>query len=130
MATLPNTQLLTGTASAVWLIGAAVAGHFLWSGVPWIVVMLLAAMAELMVLIVWLLGSTFHDPAKRWDLPPNPADAQRGWRGVLGRARQRRRRAASCARKCCASPPRPEVQQRSNTVTLAMPPPSHMVCRP
>jgi membrane protein YdbS with pleckstrin-like domain len=87
MATLPNTQLLTGTASAVWLIGAAVAGHFLWSGVPWIVVMLLAAMAELMVLIVWLLGSTFHDPAKRWDLPPNPADAQRGWRGVLGRAR-------------------------------------------
>ena len=41
MATLPNIQLLIGTASAVWLIGAAVAGHFLWSGVPWIVVMLL-----------------------------------------------------------------------------------------
>ena len=73
--------------SAVWLIAAPVAGHYLWVGVPWIVVMLLAAMAELIALTVWLVGSTLHDPAKRWDLPPNPADAQRGWRGALGQAR-------------------------------------------
>ena len=85
MATLPDTKLLIGAGSAIWLIAALVAGHFLWAGVPWIVVLLLAAMAELLVLTAWLLGSTFHDPVKRWDLPPNPADAQRGWRGVLAR---------------------------------------------
>jgi len=78
---------LIGAGSAIWLIAALVAGHFLWAGVPWIVVLLLAAMAELLVLTAWLLGSTFHDPVKRWDLPPNPADAQRGWRGVLARMR-------------------------------------------
>ena len=61
--------------------------HFAWEGVPAVVVMALAAMAELLVLTAWLLGSTFHDPVKRWDLPPNPADAQRGWRGVLARMR-------------------------------------------
>ena len=87
MATLPDTKLLIGAGSAIWLIAALVAGHFLWAGVPWIVVLLLAAMAELLVLTAWLLGSTFHDPVKRWDLPPNPADAQRGWRGVLARMR-------------------------------------------
>lgn len=87
MATLPDTKLLIGAGSAIWLIAALVAGHFLWTGVPWIVVLLLAAMAELLVLTAWLLGSTFHDPVKRWDLPPNPADAQRGWRGVLARMR-------------------------------------------
>jgi hypothetical protein len=87
MTTLPDTKLLIGAGSAIWLIAALVAGHFLWAGVPWIVVLLLAAMAELLVLTAWLLGSTFHDPVKRWDLPPNPADAQRGWRGVLARMR-------------------------------------------
>ena len=87
MTKLPNHQILIGAASAVWLIAAPVAGHFLWAGVPWIVVLLLAAMAELLVLTAWLLGSTFHDPVKRWDLPPNPADAQRGWRGALARTR-------------------------------------------
>lgn len=87
MATLPDTKLLIGAGSAIWLIAALVAGHFLWAGVPWIVVLLLAGMAELLVLTAWLLGSTFHDPVKRWDLPPNPADAQRGWRGVLARMR-------------------------------------------
>ena len=87
MATLPDTKLLIGAGSAIWLVTALVAGHFLWAGVPWIVVLLLAAMAELLVLTAWLLGSTFHDPVKRWDLPPNPADAQRGWRGVLARMR-------------------------------------------
>jgi membrane protein YdbS with pleckstrin-like domain len=70
-------------ASGLWLIAAAVAGHFAWEGVPWIVVVLLAAMAELLALTVWLIGSTFNDPVKRWDLPPNPADAQKGWRGKL-----------------------------------------------
>ena len=88
MAPLTDTKVLIGAASAVWLIAAPVAGHFLWPGVPAIMVLLLAAMLELMVLTLWLLGSTFHDPAKRWDLPPNPADAQRGWRGHLARARQ------------------------------------------
>ena len=87
MATPPNTQVLIGAASAVWLIATPVAAHFLWEGVPWIVVVLLAAMAELLALTAWLLGSAFYDPAKRWDLPPNPADAQRGWRGGLARAR-------------------------------------------
>ena len=77
MATLPDTKLLIGAGSAIWLIAALVAGHFLWAGVPWIVVLLLAAMAELIVLTLLLLGSTLHDPVKRWDLPPNPADAQR-----------------------------------------------------
>ena len=43
-----------------------------------------AAMAELLVLTAWLVGSTLHDPVKRWQLPPNPADAQRGWRGTTG----------------------------------------------
>ena len=85
--------------SAVWLIAAPVAGHFLWEGIPWIVVLLLAAMAELLVLTVWLLGSTLHDPVKRWELPPNPADAQRGWRGVLGHARQTAQGAGSFLRE-------------------------------
>lgn len=74
-------------ASAVWLIAAPVAGHFLWAGVPWIVVLLLAAMAELIVLTLLLLGSTLHDPVKRWELPPNPANTERGWRAALGRVR-------------------------------------------
>ncbi len=87
MATLPKTPVLIGAGSAVWLIAAPVAGHFLWTGVPWIVVLLLAAMAELIVLTLLLLGSTLHDPVKRWDLPPNPARAQQGWRGRLARAR-------------------------------------------
>ena len=34
----------------------------------------LAAMAELLVLTAWLVGSTLHDPVKRWELPPNPAE--------------------------------------------------------
>ena len=81
-----KTELLIGAASAFWLLGATVTGHFLWQGVPWIVVLLLAAMAELLVLTVWLMASTLHDPIKRWDLPPNPADAQQGWRSVLSRS--------------------------------------------
>ena len=83
MAVLQGIPVRVGIASALWLIAAAVAGHFLWAGVPWIVVMLLAAMAELIVLTLLLLGSTLHDPVRRWDLPPNPADAQKGWRGKL-----------------------------------------------
>jgi hypothetical protein len=84
---LRQLRLLIGVASTVWLIAAAVAGHFVWQGVPWIVVLLLAAMAELIVLTAWLLGSVFHEPAQRWDLPPNPADAQKGWRGTWLRSR-------------------------------------------
>ncbi len=76
-----------GAASALWLIAAPVAGHVLWAGTPWIVVVLLAAMAELIVLILLLLGSTLHDPVKRWELPPNPAGAEQGWRGQLARVR-------------------------------------------
>ena len=87
MATLPDTKLLIGAGSAIWLIAALVAGHFLWAGVPWIVVLLLAGMAELLVLTAWLVGSTLHDPVKRWELPPNPADVPRGWRAALGRVR-------------------------------------------
>ena len=87
MAVLQGIPVRVGIASALWLIAAAVAGHFLWAGVPWIVVMLLAAMAELIVLTLLLLGSTLHDPVRRWDLPPNPADAQRGWRGRLAQVR-------------------------------------------
>jgi len=87
MATLREIAIKVAVGSTLWLIAAPVAGHFLWPGVPWIVVVLLAAMAELIVLTLLLLGSTLHDPVKRWDLPPNPADAQRGWRGALGRAR-------------------------------------------
>ncbi len=87
MAPLQSILVKVGIASALWLIAAPVAGHFLWAGVPWIVVMLLAAMAELIVLTLLLLGSTLHDPVKRWELPPNPADVPRGWRGALARAR-------------------------------------------
>ena len=87
MATLRDTKVLIGAGSTVWLIAAAVAGHFLWAEVPWIVVLLLAAMVELIVLTVLLIGSTLHDPVRRWDLPPNPATAQRGWRGAVSRVR-------------------------------------------
>jgi len=73
--------------SVLWLIVAPVVAHFTWAGVPAVVVMALAAMAELLVLTAWLVGSTLHDPVKRWELPPNPADAQRGWRGAVGRVR-------------------------------------------
>jgi hypothetical protein len=88
-----------GVASAVWLVAAPVAGHFLWEGIPWIMVLLLAAMAELLALTVWLLGSTLHDPVKRWELPPNPADTQRGWRGALANARQTAQGAGSFLRE-------------------------------
>jgi hypothetical protein len=87
-----------GMASALWLIAAPVAGHFLWKGIPWIVVLLLAAMVELLVLTLWLLAGTLHDPVKRWELPPNPADAQRGWRGALANARQTAQGAGSFLR--------------------------------
>ncbi len=89
MAMPENIMTKVGVASVLWLIAAAVAGHFLWAGVPWIVVMLLAAMAELIVLILLLLGSTLHDPVKRWELPPNPALTHRGWRGKLAQLRSR-----------------------------------------
>ena len=59
----------------------------------------LAAMAELLALTVWLLGSTLHDPVKRWELPPNPADTQRGWRGALANARQTAQGAGSFLRE-------------------------------
>ena len=87
MATPRNLTIPVGIGSALWLIAATVAAHFRWKGVTWIVVLLLAAMAELLVLTLLLLGSTLHDPVKRWTLPPNPADAQRGWRGAVERAR-------------------------------------------
>ena len=87
MAMPENIMIKVGVASVLWLIAAAVAGYFLWAGVPWIVVVLLAAMAELIVLTVLLLGSTLHDPIKRWELPPNPAEAQNGWRGKLAQLR-------------------------------------------
>jgi len=87
MGILHDTRILIGAGSAVWLIATSVAGHYLWSGVPWIVVLLLAAMAELIVLTAWLLFSTFRNPVSRWDLPPNPATAQRGWQGAVVRLR-------------------------------------------
>ena len=99
MATPPSTQVLIGAASAVWLIATPVAAHFLWEGVPWIVVLLLAAMAELLVLTLLLLGSSLHDPVKRWELPPNPADAQRGWRGKLSQVRSTAAGAGSALRQ-------------------------------
>ena len=73
--------------SVLWLIVAPVVAHFAWEGVPAVVVMALAAMAELLVLTAWLVGSTLHDPVKRWELPPNPAGAEQGWRGQLARVR-------------------------------------------
>lgn len=88
MATQREIMVRAGAASAVWLIAAPVAAHYLWAGVPWIVVVLLAAMAELIVLTLLLMASTLHDPVKRWELPPNPADADRGWRARLGRLRE------------------------------------------
>ncbi len=90
--------LRLAAASTVWLIGAPVAAHFLWVGVPWIVVLLLAAMAELIVLTLLLLASTLHDPIKRWELPPNPADAERGWRAKLARGRDAMQAAAAWVR--------------------------------
>ena len=87
MTTQKETLVRVGAASAIWLIAAPVAAHYLWAGVPWIVVLLLAAMAELIVLTLLLLGSTLYDPVKRWELPPNPANAERGWRAALGRVR-------------------------------------------
>lgn len=87
-ATPRNVTVLISGASALWLIGAPVVGRLVWSETPWILVLLFAAMAELLVLTAWLLGSTLHDPVKRWELPPNPADAQRGWRGALARTRE------------------------------------------
>lgn len=80
-------MIKVSVASALWLIAATVAGHFLWAGVPWIVVVLLAAMAELIVLTVLLLGSTLHDPVKRWQLPSNLAQARSGWRGKFTQLR-------------------------------------------
>ena len=74
--------------SLLWLIVAPVVAHFAWEGVPAVVVMARAAMAELLVLTAWLVGSTLHDPVKRWELPPNPAAAQAGWRGQLARVQQ------------------------------------------
>lgn len=82
-----TSMVLTCTVSAIWLIGAPVAAHFFWHEAPWILVLLFAGMAELIVLVLWLLGSTLHDPVKRWELPRNPADAHRGWRGALVRVR-------------------------------------------
>ena len=98
-AALRNPMVRIGVASVLWLIAAAVAGHFLWAGVPWIVVVLLAAMAELIVLTVLLLGSTLHDPVKRWKLPPNPAEAQNGWRGKLAQLRSMAAAAGSVLRQ-------------------------------
>ena len=87
MTTQKETLVRVGAASAIWLIAAPVAAHYLWAGVPWIVVLLLAAMAELIVLTLLLMASTLHDPVKRWELPPNPTNAERGWRAALGRVR-------------------------------------------
>ena len=87
MATSQKIIVGIAASSAAWLIGAPVAAHFLWPVAPWVLVMLWAAMAELIVLTAWLLASTLHDPVKRWQLPPNPADAARGWRGIWGRVR-------------------------------------------
>jgi hypothetical protein len=81
------TTLVVGIGTVIWLIGAPVLGHVVWHEAPWILVMLFAGMAELIVLALWLVGSTLHDPVRRWELPPNPADAHRGWRGALARVR-------------------------------------------
>lgn len=80
-------MVLSCAASAIWLIGAPVLGHYVWHEAPWILVLIFAGMAELIVLALWLLGSTLHDPVRRWELPPNPADAHRGWRGAVARVR-------------------------------------------
>ncbi len=98
MATLRDIAIKVGIGSALWLIAAPVAAHFMWHGVPWIVVLLLAAMAELIVLTLLLLASTLHDPIKRWELPPNPADAERGWRAKLARGRDAMQAAAAWVR--------------------------------
>ena len=80
-------MVLSCAASTIWLIGAPVLGHYVWHEAPWILVLIFAGMAELIVLTLWLLGSTLHDPVRRWELPPNPADAHRGWRGAVARVR-------------------------------------------
>lgn len=99
MAAPQDLAIKVGIGSALWLIASPVAAHFLWEGVPWIVVLLLAAMAELLVLTLLLLGSSLHDPVKRWELPPNPADAQRGWRGKLAQVRSTAAGAGSALRQ-------------------------------
>ena len=92
-------QLLVGVGSAVWLIGATVLGHVVWHEAPWILVLLFAGMAELIVLALWLVGSTLSEPVRRWELPPNPADAHRGWRGALARVRASVQEAAQFLRQ-------------------------------
>lgn len=81
-------MVLGCAASAVWLIGAPVLGHYVWHEAPWILVLLFAGMAELILLALWLVGTTLHEPVRRWELPPNPADAHRGWRGALSQIRR------------------------------------------
>lgn len=94
-----KTLVLTCAVSAIWLISAPVVAHFVWHEAPWILVLLFATMAELIVLALWLIGSTLHDPVRRWKLPPNPADAHRGWRGVLTRVRSTAHSAAQFLRQ-------------------------------
>ena len=87
MAFANATTLAVGIGSVIWLISAPVLGHYVWHEAPWILVLLFAGMAELILLALWLVGSTLHDPVRRWELPPNPADTQRGWRGAVARVR-------------------------------------------
>lgn len=77
-----------GVLSAVWLIGAPVLGHFYWREALWVLVLLFAALAELALLSLLLAASTLHDPNRRWDLPPNPAEPPRGWRALVARLGQ------------------------------------------
>ncbi len=82
----PSTPVvLLGAASAAWLIAAPVLGHLYWREAPWVLVLLFAALAECALLALWLVASIWHDPVRRWDLPPNPADQPRGWRARLAR---------------------------------------------
>ena len=92
-------MVLTCVGSAVWLIGATVLGHVVWHEAPWILVLLFAGMAELIVLALWLVCSTLYEPVRRWELPPNPADARRSWRGALARVRASVQEAAQFLRQ-------------------------------
>ena len=85
----PSSPVLPVSLGAgVLLVAASVTGHFLWPEIGWFFSLLFALMVELMVLTVLLITSTMHDPVRRWDLPPNPVNARRGWRGALSQARE------------------------------------------
>lgn len=78
-----SSPLSLALAAVALLVLAPLAGHFLWPDIGWFFALLFALLTGLMVCTVWLVASTFHDPVRRWNLPPAPAE--RGWRGGLAR---------------------------------------------